>query len=58
MDINLHNFGMEQPLPLKLWKWIVDVYNKSFKCFCLFVCFSTSYKYLYLVDMLTMEPNA
>ena len=37
MDINLHNFGMEHPQPLKLRKWVIDV-NNSFKCFCLF-CF-------------------
>ena len=36
MDINPHNFGMQHPLPLKIWKWIVDVYNNSSKC--LFVC--------------------
>ena len=29
MDINHLNFGMERLVPLKLWKWIVDVYNNS-----------------------------
>ena len=33
MEKKHHNFEMDAPMPLKLWKWLVDAYNNIYKWF-------------------------